>query len=219
MEFEDRVCPVCADPAAPALFRESTFDPARFTDATFSSRKIPEYMHARYVRCRRCDLVFANPAPSSASLEGLYRDATFEASIESRYAARTYVKYLRRATGLQPVMTVDVGAGDGAFLAELARSGFDDLTGFEPSEAPIALADPAIRRCLRPEFFDAALFADDSVGLITCFQTIEHLTACPGIFRAGDLTSTRSARKSWAESRRFSISSTCNCLTAKVQPI
>jgi SAM-dependent methyltransferase len=176
VEFEDRACPVCADPEQPALFRESTFDAARFTDATFSSRKIPEYMHARYVRCRRCQLVFANPAPSSGSLEALYRDASFEASAESTYAAKTYVRYLRRANGLQPVPAVDVGAGDGAFLAELAKNGFNDLVGFEPSAAPIAVADPAIRSKIRPAFFSADAFAAESLGLITCFQTIEHVS-------------------------------------------
>jgi SAM-dependent methyltransferase len=177
MEFEDRACPVCGDPNPPILFREANFDPARFTDATFSSRKIPEYMHARYMRCRRCELVFANPAPSSAALEALYRGASFEASRESEYAARTYVQYLRKATGLRPVATVDVGAGDGAFLSELSKNGFDDLVGFEPSEAPIAVADPVIRDRIRPAFFNADMFDDNSLGLITCFQTIEHVSA------------------------------------------
>jgi SAM-dependent methyltransferase len=181
MEFEDRTCPVCADSEPPTLFREGNFDQARFTDATFSSRKMPEYMHARFVRCRRCALVFANPAPSSSSLEALYRDASFEASKESQYAARTYVHYLRKSTGLRPVKTVDVGAGDGAFLAELARNGFDDLTGFEPSEAPVAVADPSIRDRLKVEFFRADAFANDSLGLITCFQTIEHVAGPLGL--------------------------------------
>jgi len=132
-------------------------------------------MHARLAKCRRCELVFANPAPARAALESLYRAASFEAGTESTYAARTYVACLRRTKGLLPVPTVDVGAGDGAFLLELMRNGFTDVIGYEPSEAPVRSADPAVRDRLRVGFFDAAKFPDDSLGLVTCFQTIEHV--------------------------------------------
>jgi SAM-dependent methyltransferase/Zn ribbon nucleic-acid-binding protein len=187
MDFEARACPICGCADRLVLYREANLDLRRLTDATFSSRKLPEYMHPRLDKCLRCGLVFANPSPSSASLEGLYREASFAAAKESQFAAKTYVRYLRRAKGLTPVPTVDIGAGDGAFLAELARNGFQDVIGFEPSEAPIAVADPIVREHLRAEFFDASSFANDQVGLVTCFQTIEHvydpLQLTTGMFR------------------------------------
>jgi len=183
MELEARACPICGQSDRLTLYREANLDLDRLTDAAFSSRKLPEYMHARLDKCGRCDLVFANPAPSAASLLGLYREASFEASKESQYAARTYVRYLQKTAGLNPVPTIDIGAGDGAFLAELHRHGFRDLIGFEPSEAPVAVADPSIRGCLRVEFFDAAKFADGQAGLMTCFQTIEHVADPLGLVR------------------------------------
>jgi SAM-dependent methyltransferase len=183
MELEARACPICGRSDRLTLYRDANLDVDRLTDAAFSSRKLPEYMHARLDKCGRCDLVFANPAPSAASLLALYRDASFEASTESQFAARTYVRYLQKTAALQPVPTIDIGAGDGAFLAELHRHGFTDLIGFEPSEAPVALADPSVRGCLRLEFFEAAKFGDAEAGLMTCFQTIEHVANPLGLVR------------------------------------
>ncbi|HXP91851.1 MAG TPA: class I SAM-dependent methyltransferase [Candidatus Binatia bacterium] len=157
------------------LFRRENFDPERLTLAAFSSRKLPEYMHFRLMRCRRCDLVYATPVPSPETLAAAYRTASFEASKESEYAARTYVGCLARAQRLAPVATLDIGAGDGAFLRELQRRGFDDLIGFEPSEAPVRAAADDIRDRLRVELFDGSSFPDETFGLVTCFQTIEHV--------------------------------------------
>lgn len=192
MKFEARACPICGRSDRLVLYREANFDPDKLTGAAFSSRKLPEYMHARLDKCERCGLVFANPAPAGDSLLELYREASFEASTESQYAARTYVRYLEKAKGLAPVPAIDIGAGDGAFVAELMRHGFHDVIGFEPSEAPVALAEPSVRAHLRLEFFDPATFADGQAGLMTCFQTIEHVadplslaTAMHRILRTG----------------------------------
>jgi SAM-dependent methyltransferase len=175
VKFEARTCPLCGRTDRLVLFREENLDLDHLTNAAFSSRKLPEYKHARLDKCQRCSLVFANPAPAQQALPELYRDASFEASKESRYAAQTYARYLGRNGGLIPVPAIDIGAGDGAFLAELRRHGFQDLVGFEPSQAPVAVADPSVRDCIRVQFFEPADFPDNQAGLMTCFQTIEHV--------------------------------------------
>jgi SAM-dependent methyltransferase len=157
------------------LVCETNLDLERLTEASFSSRKLPEYMHCRLMRCGQCDLVYSSPAPTLAFLTASYRDASFDATTESEYAARTYVACLRGAGRLQPVPALDIGAGDGAFLRELVRNGFDDVSGYEPSVAPVAAANPDIRDRIRPELFDASQVAGESLGLVTCFQTIEHV--------------------------------------------
>lgn len=175
MEFVARPCPICKRGDQQHLVREANLDLARLTDASFSSRKLPEYMHCRLMRCGACDLVYASPAPAPSSLEASYRDATFDATRESEYAARTYIEALREAGRLQPVPALDIGAADGAFLRELVKSGFHDVIGYEPSVAPIAAAHPDIRDRLRTELFDASQIGSESLGLVTCFQTIEHV--------------------------------------------
>jgi SAM-dependent methyltransferase len=133
-------------------------------------------MHFRMARCPTCDLVYANPAPDIAWLRARYREAGFDAAEESRYAARTYARELASIDSQLPDRrgALDIGAGDGAFLEQLVAAGFCDVTGIEPSQAPIAAARPRARELLREGFFNGDLAPDDSLCLVTCFQTLEH---------------------------------------------
>ena len=71
----------------------------------------------------------------------------------------------------------DIGTGDGAFLKELLAAGFENVAGVEPSRAPIEAAEPSIRALIRHGSFHEDMFAPESLSLITCFQTIEHLSS------------------------------------------
>ena len=175
IDFSGRPCPICKRDDDQHLVRESNIDFDRLTTASFSSRKLPEYMHCRLMKCGRCSVVYASPAPTPDALESSYRDATFDATKESQYAAETYFACLRDAGMADPSPAIDIGAGDGAFLRELVRNGFNDVAGYEPSAAPVEAAEPDIRKLIRPELFDASQVASESLGLITCFQTIEHV--------------------------------------------
>jgi len=172
--LEQRPCPVCKTTRDSAVVRESTFDPARWTDASFSSRKLPEYMHFRLLKCARCGVLYASPVPPPDVLGAAYRDATFEAGKESGYAARTYIAYLLER-GVRPGRALDIGAADGAFLHELRQNGFDDVVGVEPSQAPVRAARADVRPYIRQEAFERGRFDAGSFDVVTCFQTIEHV--------------------------------------------
>lgn len=156
------------------MFRESTYDERRWTQASFSSRKMPEYMHFRLLTCGACGLTYGSPVASAQSAGHAYSAASFEASAESADAARTYARYLRNE-GFEPGSALDIGCGDGAFLRELRRLGFRDVVGVEPSEAPVRVAADDVRPLIRQEMFDGGCFAENSFDLVTCFQTIEHV--------------------------------------------
>ena len=171
-----RSCPGCgANDSKP--FAESNFDPDALDAFAFASRKLPEYMHHALVACNRCDLLYANPAPDRKSLEAAYHDAAFDASDESHYAGLTYASYLPGIAAKLPDRkgALDIGTGDGAFLEQLQRHGFSDVVGVEPSAAPVAAAKPEIRPLIRHAPFRSADFAAESLRLVTCFQTIEHV--------------------------------------------
>jgi SAM-dependent methyltransferase len=156
----------------------------------FASRKTPEFMHHRLVRCLRCDLVYADPAPTAESLDRAYLAAAFDSGIEARHASRTYGRIVDRILARLPsrVGALDIGTGDGSFLGELQRRDFTDIGGIEPSAAPIATADHGVRSLIRHGPFSADASEPASLSLVTCFQTIEHLhdplTFCT---QAGDL--------------------------------
>ncbi|HET7538407.1 MAG TPA: class I SAM-dependent methyltransferase [Polyangiaceae bacterium] len=134
-------------------------------------------MHHALVVCRNCDLLYANPAPDRESLEAAYRDAAFAASDESRYAAATYGSFLPAIAARLPTRdgALDIGTGDGAFLAQLRLHGFTGVIGVEPSAAPVAAAEPEIRTLIRHAPFRREDFAPHSLALVSCFQTIEHV--------------------------------------------
>ena len=187
-DLHARSCPVCGSSAARELF-PANVDFRRLDSFAFASRKRPEYMHFRLVLCESCDLLYASPAPARAALEQAYDAASFDASEESRYAAATYAEFLPEICRGLPDQAgaLDIGTGDGAFLAQLVARGFTDVQGVEPSAAPIAAADSAVRGRIRHAPFRAEDFQLEQFRLVTCFQTMEHvfepLQLCREAFR------------------------------------
>ena len=175
--WEARDCPICESRGRPRLLWDATVDATRLDSFAFASRKIPETMHLRLVRCDRCDLVYADPVPSHDSLHRAYLDAAFDSATEARLASLTYGRVLERILPQLPNRygALDIGTGDGAFLRELVRRGFTDVGGIEPSAAPIAQAAPDVRPLIHHGVFSAEARKPGSLALVTCFQTFEHL--------------------------------------------
>jgi len=175
LEFVPRSCPLCGDERS-RVFTESNVDPEQLNESSFSSRKLPEYMHSRMVECSGCGLLYANPALRPEILAGAYKDATFDSQRESQFAASTYRDFLERYLSEEYRRSaLDIGAGDGAFLEQLLELGFHQVLGIEPSDAPIAAAKPEIRKHIRRGLFRTGEFAKESFDLITCFQVMEHV--------------------------------------------
>ena len=178
LEMVNRSCPVCGSSDDSIPFAESNVDLSRLDAFAFASRKMPEYMHWRLLECRRCDLVYASPAPDPESLNAVYDEAAFDSRSEARYAAATYAGLLprieRKLTDLDGAL--DIGTGDGCFLEQLLDAGFTSVMGVEPSAAPIAAADERIRASIHHDVFRVGNYAPESLRLVTCFQTFEHLS-------------------------------------------
>jgi len=175
-ELVSRHCPVCgATESRP--FAPANVDATALGTFAFAARKLPEYMHFALVTCPSCDLLYTNPTPAPGALEALYREASFDAPEESRLASVTYGRQIERIAGRLPDRNgaLDIGTGDGSFLAELLARGFSDVVGVEPSVAPVAMAAPPVRPLIRNTIFRAADFTPASFSLVTLFQTIEHV--------------------------------------------
>lgn len=173
-----RHCPVCSSRERSQTYAKANIELDQLDAFAFASRKLPEYMHWRLAECACCDLLYADPIPTPETLAKLYRNADFDSSREAGLAGQTYASFLPRIASRLPdrAGAVDVGTGDGAFLRHLLAAGFTGVAGVEPSQAPVAAADPEIRPLIRLDVFRDDLFPSGSLTLITCFQTIEHLT-------------------------------------------
>ncbi|MGW8394638.1 class I SAM-dependent methyltransferase [Pseudoduganella sp. HUAS MS19] len=178
----ERACPVCHGRSY-APFAAERIDPARVGALTYASRKPPEFMCLRLVRCLSCDLVYAPSPPAEDFLQAAYSEADFDSGPEALAAAQTYAQALQaHLSGLaQRHGAVDVGAGSGPLLPFLQGQGFAPVIGIEPSRAAIDAAPPAVRPLLREGMFSAAMLESVPLSLITSFMTLEHLPD-PGQF-------------------------------------
>lgn len=150
---------------------------------TFASRKQPEFMCLRLVRCKNCDLLYAPSPPTNDFLVNAYTKAAYDSGAEAKAAAQNYAQalapYIEHLAGRNAA--IDVGAGSGPLLPWLCKSGFDPVIGIEPSHAAIRAAEPAVRPLLREGMFSKVLLADVSPSLLCSFMTLEHLVE-PGEF-------------------------------------
>jgi len=176
--LEARDCPTCGAPAAEAApWLEQSFDPTRVGKTSFASRKDPELMSWRLLRCAKCATVFASPAPSAGALAEGYHEAAYDSALEARQAAATYHREISphladlRLRGA----ALEIGTGTGVFLEFLQEDGFATLIGVEPSTAAIAAASPVARPWIRTGVFQESDFAPGSLSLLTCFMTLEHV--------------------------------------------
>jgi SAM-dependent methyltransferase len=176
-ELTERGCPTCGSTDDSRVFADQHLDISALDEHAFASRKRPEHMRLRLVACPACDLVYASPVPSPEALAQAYEIAAFDSAEEARYAARTYAEELGSLISTLPDRqgALDIGTGEGAFLAELLKLGFSDVAGVEPSAAPIAAADPEIAKRIEHGVFHSEIRPAGSLSLVTCFQTIEHV--------------------------------------------
>ena len=93
--LETRDCPVCgAGEDRAAVFLEASYDPARLTSASFASRKSPEFMSYRLLRCGDCETVYAREAPPAEVLALSYSVADYDSGEAAALAADTYAAAL-----------------------------------------------------------------------------------------------------------------------------
>ena len=177
MDLEERPCPVCETETPLRVVHETNIDASKLDEFAFASRKFPENMHYRLVSCGRCGLLCANPAPRAQELVAQYEAAAYDSGVEADLAARTYAHYLKKHLGaIGPRKgALDIGSGNGSFLEQLLALGFTDVVGVEPSLAPIRAAKPEIRPLLKHAPFRAEDFAKESLALVSCFMTLEHV--------------------------------------------
>lgn len=179
---EDRACPVCGETKS-EKFADEQIDPTKISDYSYASRKQPEFMCLRLVRCVGCSLVYAPNPPDRTFLSAAYADAAYDSIIEAHCAAQSYAHeltpYLPRLYNRN--VAVDVGAGSGPLLPWLSNVGFRTVIGVEPSRAAVQAASPSVRPMLREGMFGTELLADVTPSLICSFMTLEHMDE-PGLF-------------------------------------
>ena len=174
----NRSCPSCESPSDGAsLFLSENITPEKISGFSFASRKLPEYMCHRMVRCPVCDLVYAEKPPTEVVLAESYHAASYDSSEEADDAARAYILAIQGALARleNKGAALEIGTGTGVFLKHLKEVGFSRLVGVEPSRAAIDAAAPECREWIREGMFNERDFDPESFDLVCCFMTMEHV--------------------------------------------
>lgn len=184
-DLRDRPCPLCGGSGPVRSFAPECLDARRLSKDAFASRKLPDRMHWRIDHCLGCDLLYSARVPRDSAIADEYRVATFPAKPESRHAAETYAALLRNdlPASVGRGALLDIGTGDGMFLAAARSLGFAEVAGVEPAEAAIAQAPDDLRPKIVHGLFGDGLFEASTFDVVTCFQTIEHVPDPLGLCR------------------------------------
>jgi SAM-dependent methyltransferase len=178
-------CAICAAPTDSDELYPANLDPESFTAAVFSARRLPDQLHYRMVRCRRCGLVRSDPVLSADALAELYRESTFDYGEELEGLRATYGAALDRAAAQLDSRRglLDVGCGSGFVLEVALQRGWGDVHGVEPSGDAIAKAAPEIAPLIAHDMMRAGVFEDESMSAVTLFQVLDHMPDPVGVLR------------------------------------
>jgi SAM-dependent methyltransferase len=172
-----RPCPACGNTDEAREMYPQRLDLSRVDAMSYSSRKEPEYMSLRMVVCPGCDLLYAPRVPSSSFLADAYAETEYDSDVEACYAAASYAESLRTFLERLPDRdsALEIGTGNGSFLAHLRQMGIAEVTGIEPSRNAANAAAPDLRPLIRIESFDATKLPQAHFSLVVANQTLEHV--------------------------------------------
>lgn len=129
----------------------------------------------RLLRCASCDLVTVDPVPEEQELARYYADSFYGRPTSSSGVALGFFYRRREAIARrhhrQLHSLLDVGCGDGGFLAHMADTGVD-VAGFEPSAAGAARARAKVGVGV---VYDDLAKVTGAFDVVTAWQVLEHV--------------------------------------------
>ncbi|MDQ3327485.1 MAG: class I SAM-dependent methyltransferase [Chloroflexota bacterium] len=167
-------CNLCGAAAATIVIRANT-QAADLRAAAFACTSPTVGQHGTIVRCDRCGLIYTNPRPNAAMLDGLYAAVEDPAYLEDEEARLATFRYeVRRLAEHAPCGgLLDIGAHVGTFL-RVARDAGYAVSGVEPSAWAARYARETHDLDVRPTTVANAGFTLESFDLITMWDVVEH---------------------------------------------
>jgi SAM-dependent methyltransferase len=170
-------CPICGGDAGATERWAANFDPDAFSARVFSARRTPDRIHYRVVSCDTCGLVRSDPVASEDFLASLYESSSFDYSSEVESIQATYGRALGwlEARSRQRKALLEIGCGNGFFLQQARRRGWEEVRGVEPSADALAKAAPELDGAIVQDVMRRGLFAPESFDAVCLFQVLDHI--------------------------------------------
>jgi SAM-dependent methyltransferase len=175
--LRDTLCPICETRSNDRQVYAMNFDPQHLNEEMFSARRLPDRLHYRMVRCQRCGLLRSDPILSVRDLSRLYAGSKFTYEAEAEFARTTYRTYLERALPFvrERRRLLEIGCGNGFFLREALRLGFEEVWGIEPSVEAVRQAADDVRPTIRLGLYAGDTFPARHFDVICAFQVLDHV--------------------------------------------
>lgn len=167
----------------PVLYKKNFLD-ENLNAEVFSARRTTEHFHYEMLKCAKTGLIFSHNILDDDSLNELYKGSVVTFGEQTEFIKRDYwqpiadyVKKWKKGKAL------DIGCSNGFFLEVMKDNGYSEVFGVEPGEEPKAIARKDIRDNIYTGFYGPGLYPKDHFDLITCFQTLDHLSDPLGMLK------------------------------------
>lgn len=171
-------CAICGSGAKYKILYNATFNPEDITPDTYTSRRIPDRVHFRFVRCLECGLTFSNPIHDSSKIVESYKESYNPTEEDLKNSGRVYAMYLKSILSKLKSRNriLDIGCGDGFFLKEAKKLRFKELYGVEPSKDAVRkLVAGLDKKKIIADIFNKKQFKKDFFDVVTFFQVFDHV--------------------------------------------
>jgi SAM-dependent methyltransferase len=184
--YVTKECLFCdsTDPATHPVLYKKNFKDEDLSPAVFSARRTADHFHYEMVKCAKTGLIFSRHILDDTSLNELYKESVVTFGEQTEFIKRDYWKPIANYVKKWNVKkALDIGCSNGFFLEVLKDNGVPEVFGVEPGEEPKKIARADIRDKIHTGFYGPGLYPDNSFDLITCFQTLDHLSDPLGMLK------------------------------------
>ena len=177
VELRATRCAICNTEGKAVELYPTNLDLEAFNPSVFSARRLPDRIHYRMVRCNTCGLIRSDPVADSEVLAQLYEQSTFDYVEEVANLQLTYGRYLAKLDGYgaRKGSLLEIGCGNGFFLEEALRQGYEEVHGVEPSTEAVARASEKVGPNIRCSMMRPGLFEADQFDVVCMFQVFDHI--------------------------------------------
>jgi len=177
IESEKIKCAICDTEENSQVIFSANFKPRDFNPEIFSARRLPDRIHYRIVRCKKCGLLRSDPRISSDVIANLYAksDQTYDEEVEN--ITTSYLNYLHHLDKSIPNKNnlLEIGCGSGFFLEQAKKNGYSNVYGIEPSSLAVNKAHEGIKQNITIDVFHKDIYKENFFDVICLFQVFDHL--------------------------------------------
>lgn len=183
MKLNKIPCPICEQEKNFDILYKKNFNPSDLNVKIFSARRLPDKIHYRLVKCKKCGLVRSSPTADIKHLNTLYEKSLMTYNEEVSNLVQTYLNSAKEILSKLPkdAKILEIGCGNAFVLEAIYKLGYKNVYGIEPSLDAVKKSNPKIKKNIKINVLKSNLFPKKSFDFIFFFQTFDHIPK-PNLF-------------------------------------